>query len=557
MEKILVLLVLVIAAFVLFANGEQEAGVSSSMQVSAPGTFPIVDEKVTLTFFAPKSNQIEDLETNEFTKYYEKKTNVHIDWELAPQNAINEKKQLSLASGDYPDVFFGTGMSPDEQLRYGVNDGVFIVLNDLIKKYGLETKKMFAKVDYLKPSITAPDGNIYGLPSVNECFHCRTSQKLWINHVWLDRLGLEKPTTTEELYQVLKAFKEQDPNGNGIADEIPLSGATDSWHTNIDGFLMSAFTYNNGRGFTASDSTARLMVDDNGKVWAPYMTKDWQEGLRYIKKLYDEGLIDPTALTQQQPELQTLGENPGVAILGAVASGWFGVFSSLEGQNMKEYDALAPITGPKGFRTAGFYPYAFSHGEFVITDACATPDVAMRWADDLYNIDNTLRYVEAGRPGIEWREAKEGELDLEGKPAKWTRLETTYKYGEIQNVHYYQMGPSWRSAEYRRSWSQPQDEYDSNGYEKRLFMQSQAYEDAAPPWYYVYPKVFPVPADVDETAQLTTEVMDYLNESIARFITGDLDIEKDWSKYLAELKNVGIERLIELKQKAYDAQYAK
>ena len=50
--------------------------------------------------------------------------------------------------------------------------------------------------------------------------------KIWINQTWLDNLGLDVPTTTEELYTVLKAFKENDPNGNGIQDEYPLVGGT-------------------------------------------------------------------------------------------------------------------------------------------------------------------------------------------------------------------------------------------------------------------------------------------------------------------------------------------
>ena len=557
MKKIAVVLILcLMVGLSVFGNGKEEAGSSKgSVEVNPAGTFPIVDDMVTLTFFARKNSQVEDLETNEFTRYYEEKTNIHINWELAPENAYHEKKKLSIVSGDYPDVFFGTNMNESEQLQYGVNDGVFIPLNDLIDKYGVEIKKMFDEVDYIKPSITAPDGNIYGLPQVNECYHCMFSQKLWINRFWLDNLGLEMPTTTDEFYEVLKAFKEKDPNGNGIADEIPLSGAVDNWHTNIDGFIMNAFTYNNSEGFTFSPTDARLMVDGKGKVWAPYVTEEWRDGLRYLNKLYREGLVDPSAMTQQQTELQTLGEHPDVQILGAVASGWFGVFTSLEGENMKAYAALPPLKGPRGFQASAYYPYSFSHGEFVITDASENPAAALRYADDLYSLDNALRYIEAGRPGVEWRDAEPGELDLEGKQAKWARLETTYKYNEIQNVHYYQMGPSWRSANYRRSWSYDQDMYSSNGYETRLFVQSQAYEPFAPPWNFIYPKVFPIPEYVDETSQLVTEVNDYLNETIARFISGDMNVEQDWDKYLSEMESVGLGRLIELKQMAYDAQY--
>ena len=143
-----------------FASGGQDGGSASAAVVNAAGTFPIVDEMVTLTFFARKTQNIEDLRTNEFTKYYEEKTNVHIEWELVPDNAVQEKKKLALASGDYPDVLFGVSVTPEEQLQYGADAGILIPLNDLIDKYGIEFKKMAAEVDYINPAVTSPDGNI-------------------------------------------------------------------------------------------------------------------------------------------------------------------------------------------------------------------------------------------------------------------------------------------------------------------------------------------------------------------------------------------------------------
>jgi putative aldouronate transport system substrate-binding protein len=545
-----VIIVFMFLPMVAIASGQQDSGSASAATVNPAGTFPIVDEPVTLTFFARKTQNILDLRTNEFTKYYEEKTNVHIEWELVPDNAYQEKKKLALASGDYPDVLFGVAVSPEEQLQYGAEAGILIPLNNLIDKYGLEFKKMSNEVDYIRPAVTSPDGNIYALPQVNECYHCMTSQKLWINRFWLENLGLDMPETTEEFYQTLKAFKENDPNGNGVQDEIALSGATTSWRTNLDGYLMNAFTYNDSQ-----DPNGRLMIDENGTVWAPYVTEEWRDGLRWINKLYNEGLIDPAGFTQIREDLQTLVETPDKDLVGAFTAGWFGVFTSLEGEAMKRWDALPPLKGPDGFQSTGYYPYSFSNGQFAITDVCENPEVAYRWADDLYTLENALMYIEAGRKGIEWDDADPGQLDLEGKPARWQRLETTYKYGEIQNVHYYQMGPSWRSAAYRRSWMAPQDAYSSNGYEKRLFDQSQWYEPFAPSWTLVYPPTFPVGEDVDEVATLKTDVNDYIKESTARFITGDLDIESDWDRYLKNFENLGLTRFIELMQKAYDAQY--
>ena len=112
-----------------------------------------------------------------------KKTNVHIEWEVVPEQSIQEKLNLVLASEDYPDVIMGLNISP-AQMIYG-SQGAFLPLNDLIEKQGTNTKKIFQDNPEIESAITALDGNIYALPEVNECYHCSMSQKMWIYEPWL------------------------------------------------------------------------------------------------------------------------------------------------------------------------------------------------------------------------------------------------------------------------------------------------------------------------------------------------------------------------------------
>ena len=99
---------------------------------------------------------------------------------------------------------------------------LFIALNDLIDQYCPNLKAEMAKRPGAEERITAPDGNIYSLPFLGRSGNGWINS--FINQPWLDKLGLEMPTTLDEFYEVLKAFKTQDPNGNGIADEIPYAG---------------------------------------------------------------------------------------------------------------------------------------------------------------------------------------------------------------------------------------------------------------------------------------------------------------------------------------------
>lgn len=124
------------------------------------------------------------------------------------------------------------GVSRTQEMMYG-QQGVFLSLNDLIKKQGYYINQMFDENPEYKEVITAPDGNIYAIPEVNECYHCSLSVKLWIYKPWLEKLDLKMPQTIEEFHQVLKAFKELDPNGNGKQDEIPLAKTAKSWNSNV------------------------------------------------------------------------------------------------------------------------------------------------------------------------------------------------------------------------------------------------------------------------------------------------------------------------------------
>lgn len=196
------------------------------------GMFPLTEEKATLRVVIPSFTAVEDFNTNAFTKWYEEQTNVQVEWVIVPAGDEGlQKLNLMLSSGDLPDVIMGFyNITPALMQVYG-QQGIFLPLNDLIEQYGSNVKNAFERYPLAKEVATATDGKIYGLPEINDCFHCSVSQKLWIYKPWLDKLGLQMPTTTEELYTVLKAFKEKDPNGNGQADEIPLSSDTTGWNS--------------------------------------------------------------------------------------------------------------------------------------------------------------------------------------------------------------------------------------------------------------------------------------------------------------------------------------
>ncbi len=541
-QLFIVVVVMLLICSLAFAGGKKEAEITGPVPGSegVPGTFPIVEDTIELTVFALQDINIEDMETNLFTKEYEEKTNIHINWEMVPKQGLQEKRNLILASGDYPDILFGTQLTLEEQMLYG-SQGALIPLNDLIEEYGVEIKKLFNTIPWFKSSITAPDGNIYALPQIDECFHCYRAQKMWINKKWLDKLGLDIPTTTEEFRTVLRAFKEQDPNGNGKADEIPLTGAIKIWHSDVPDFLMCAFIYTDG-----DDNTFRVSIND-GKVESIADKDAFRDGLRYINSLYEEGLIDPAAFTQNREQLTQLGENPEAQVIGAATSGWFGYFSSFEGDRHKDYVALPPLKGPKGVQLTGYFPFGSYPGEFSITKDNKYPEASIRWVDWFFSEEGSRRMGD-GREGIEWEVPEEGVMGINGEQARFRRL---VSFGEIQNVHWSSLGTQGKTTDYRLSEVRSDTPYEATGLETRLYDETQKYVGFEPK--EIYPPLYMTTEMINEMAQLKGSLMEYIKSSMSRFIVGNLDIENDWDDYIKGLDGLGLTRYIEICQEAYDS----
>ncbi|MDQ6422732.1 ABC transporter substrate-binding protein [Paenibacillus sp. LHD-117] len=524
------------------SNVTNEGGTEAGL-LTEPGTYPIVNEKVTLKVMVRGNPLVEDFNTNEFTKWYEEKTNVHIEWEVVPEQSMQEKLNLVLAGGDYPDVILGLNVTPAQQMIYG-SEGAFLPLNELIENQGVQTKKLFQDMPDVQKAITAPDGNIYALPEINDCYHCSMSQKMWIYEPWLAKLGLKMPTTTDELYTVLKAFKEQDPNGNGKADEIPLSISPKSWRSSIDAFLMNSFIYNPVYG----TSTKHMFVKD-GNLDVAFDKAEWLEGIKFMKKLYAEGLVAPESFTQDDNQLIQIGENPDTVLLGASTGGHQGVFTQLLGESGRwaEYKSVPVLKGPAGAQYAANDATSLTMGAFIITNKAKNPEVALRWADGLYEYEHTLR-SNYGRPGEEWRDAEAGEVGINGEPAKWSELKS---FGEVQNVNWAQTGPSLRSNEFRLSAASKGD----GDLEVILYNETKNnYEPYKAKDYKTVPPLFMTNEQATEAADLSKTVNDYVDEMMARFIIGDVDVEKEWETYVKTLESMNLKRLLEIYQAAYDAQ---
>lgn len=502
---------------------------------------------VDISVFAVQEQGI-DLPTNKYTKHVEEMFNINFNFELVPSDGAKEKRQISLASGDYPDAYILTHyidqFSQADLLKFG-KQGVIVPLNDLIDKYAPNIKAAMESNSDLKTLNTAPDGNIYGLVAYTQCFHCSYPSKMWINSGWLDKLNLEMPKTPEEFKNVLKAFKTQDPNGNGKADEVALSGSTEEFGVRVLPFLMNGFVYNDDRNY---------LNMANNKVESAAIKPEWKEGLAYVKSLYDEGLIDPGAFTQNAEAFKKIGENADAEILGAGAGMHPAIFIDLAGPRSANYNPVPPLQGPKGAFATHDNGGVSPGGKFVITNkASEEAQIALiKLADYMYTAEGQTN-AGSGMKGIDWEDPAPGDKALgEGVEPKVKTIPGV-EGEEPRNAGWSGMGHFYMPKEYRDSWVQGTDILDPSNYERRLYEATLLYEGSEPKELFPLWSIWVDPAQIDEMSMLQTNIRNYIEQSSLQFVTGNKDLEKDWDSYVEGLKNLKLDRYLEILQSAYDA----
>lgn len=504
--------------------------------VAEAGKYPLVKNPITLKVFTSQIPQVQNYETNEFTKHMEKKTNVKVEWTLTPKADVNNKVNLLLASNsDLPDVFLS--VINLGQLGMHGPQGTFVSLNKYIDKYGTGFKRIEEMQPDIKKHITFPDGNIYALPIVNMSENVKYNKRLWVYKPWLDKLNLKVPTTTEEFYNVLKAFKEKDPNGNGIADEIPMVAYKENSSEtgmNFEQVIMNSFVYD--------EPLVRRMYLSNGKVDSAYTQQGWKEGTAYFRKLFQEGLIDPVSFTQDEQSMKKLGDNKGAVIVGSsVGPNTTKITSNQE--RMYQYINVAPLKGPDGTQQNYYKPTTIAYGQFVITKNCKYPDVAYRWADTMYNEEESL-LARLGVKGKDWTDASETDKAPGGQKALYKSITT---WGVEQNSNWYLNGMPWFG---------PWEGKDGAGSKMDDFLYKITQEQKKYAPKEVLPQLLMTEAEAQQIASITAITGPYIEQAFAKFcIEKNLDFEKEWKNYLSELKKMNNDEIVKITQTAYDRQF--
>ena len=288
---------------------------------------------------------------NNLVSEYEKAMNVKMDVEWAPVDNYSTRVLTSLA-GDLPDAIMLRNVSDVATL---VDQGAVVPLTDLLNEYCPNLMRFISEED-LAYLYNVGDGEIYVIPAVTDIPNINT----WtVRQDWLDNLGMEMPTDWEGWKNLLRAFRDQDANGNGDPkDEIPYAG--ELWP-----FLYSygIFASSTNNGISASTTDSLFCVDENGNYTLIFEHGKYRDYLTEMVEMYKEGLIDPEFATREETEKRKVMNSNSCGLAFTQAEQVQLSTDSLRsgGVESATWVGIAPVPGPDGVQALfarskfGFY----------------------------------------------------------------------------------------------------------------------------------------------------------------------------------------------------------
>ncbi len=439
-----------------------------------------------------------------------------------------EQFNLLLVSRRFPDIVGGDQLK-DEFIRYGM-EGAFTPLNSLIDEHAPNIRKYLQENPLVAQAVRAPDGNTYHIPYIPDGV---VSRGWWIRQDWLDKLNLKAPENVNELYEVLKAFRDRDPNGNGKRDEIPYFNT----HENEVYRLVLLW------GGRSSGSTTKLdFLVENGKVSHPFAEERFKLGIKNVAKWYAEGLIDKEIFTRKSRAREQLFN----ANQGGLTHDWFGSTSTYN--QPKSVPSRVP-----GFKLVAIAPPADINGKRYEEDSrkLVMPDgwaismssknkVAAIKLFDFYFSPEGRRLANFGVEGLHYTMEN-------GKP---TFKQSILNAGKPVNSQLWDAGAQIpigfiQDYAYEAQWTAPSGRAGRELYIKEKYNIPQfTGVNMTREERKVYDKYWP-------------GLQTYMEEIAQNWVLGTKDVDKTWDEYQQYLKKHGFNKVNAVMQKAYDRQYTK
>lgn len=451
---------------------------------------------------------------NTVFKEMEKRTGIEVEF-IHPQGQVQEQFDLMILSQDLPDIIkYNWKTVPGGAAKY-VEENIIITIEDLLEEgYAPNFKRLMDEYPTISRDIKDDDGRIYGLAMVRPEPELKIYKGLIIRGDWLDHLGLDMPEDTDQLYDVMKAFKDGDPNGNGKADEWAFSGS---------GFLKGGMPVGS---LLWSFGTHASFYRVDGEVKYGPLEPEFKEGLAYINKMFVEGLLDPDYMIMGRDELdeKVLNNEVGAAYHFQPTS----FMRKMEDVDPKfRIDAMPHIKGPGGYSGSLNSQYiedvVFVHTTG-ITTANEYPKETLRWLDYAFSEEGNLLF-NFGAEGVSFEM-------VDGKPQ--------YIEGIVREQHIMA----------RNGWALKQDiDYFRQITAKFGLDAIDVWKDANTD--RILPQLSFKQDEDERIADILPDIEKYADDTINKFVLNEESLD-NYDNFVAQLKEMGIEEILDIYQEAYD-----
>nr|WP_246318006.1 extracellular solute-binding protein [Paenibacillus taichungensis] len=520
-------------------NAEPAEGTEPAVQALTEIPLPITSEPFTIDYWRANDAKLTASLNNfgDMAAYKEKEklTGIKVKFTHPPLGQQRDQFNLLISTKELPDVIYYNWADAVGGPEKMIKDGRIIRLNELIDSYAPNLKRIIESDPEVKKQIALDDGTIYMFPLLKlDALKLNATSGLIIRQDWLDKLNLKVPTNIDEWYIVLKAFKEQDPNGNGKPDELPFTG---NWGPgNLTKLHDFAAAFGVIGGFQLNGDQVEF-----GPIQPGY-----RDFLETMAKWYKEGLIDPEIMTNDGKAFDyKITSNLAGAYQGGVFSG-MGKYFNL----MRDTDPSFNVTGvpwpvsPDGtsYATFNMDTKVLSYGEAITASAD----------------EDKLKYI------VQWMDYNYSE---EGSDL--------FNFG-IENDSYVRDGDGVKFsdtiinnpngltydqalASYALSIMDGPINQDSRYLDALLFDDGQRAANAE--WMKASSALTlpPIRLSTDEVSTSTSimsQVNTYLNETMTAIISGQKPIT-EFDTMAETIKSMGIDRAIEVHQAAYDRYQSK
>ncbi len=519
------MLILCAAAILLCgcAGEKKETAGEGNKEKQVYDSYPVKDDTASLTYWMSPNPAVtavyENFGDTAFAKELESKTGIKVEYIHPVAGQEDQSLSLMIASGDMTDIIESSWSTFQGGPEHTIAEEIIISLNDLLEDYAPNYTKFLTENPDVEKMVKTDSGQHYSFPFIRQDKLLLKSNGLQIRRDWLKELNMEVPSTVDQLEEALVAFKEK----KGATAPLSCQSSTTEGILNIFG------------------ATNNFYLKD-GKVEFGPMADEYKTAIIRLNKWYNSGLFDENFVSNDSAAFNATVLNDKTGVAYASGGSKLGSWLESAAASGKQFEMVG-ISNPLSDDGKVKYfdvMHKYQGMGAAITASCKNPRLAAFFLDYGYGEEGKSLY-NYGIEGVSY-------TMVDGMPIYTDEIFKNPNGLSIAEA----MGNYFRS-----SWSGPfvqSENYIKQYYKNDLQRESlenwlKYYDDVKD---MIYPSsVSFTDEETDEVTMIMSEIDKYLSKMRSAFIIGTSDIS-EYDSFREKLKDMKIERVIEIRQNALD-----